>query len=288
VIGNQESESSRLWISYLWTCREERDFTYLASQMTSADIDATYDSIELQPASNFWRRIEQRLLSINFDGWLYVLTHQVLTRKACADELIAAIEQVLIRKGPDFPMVGLLHGIAAQYLPSALKVRPCLSLENPEWKVQVSNTLKKRAPAGTVQPVRQDTRFAWKFHSCWGGDPSATAIEVGTKIEGIKHWRFAIPRSIRAARWGSGAAGGGEFLTPDQDVAMGYGRFGSTDVAWFGATGCISGTRSAYIVFSGPLPELVCFGPAENAAGPPRQMEVVRINQGNLLVTQPM
>ncbi len=288
MIGSQGSECSRLWISYLWTCREERDFTYLASQIRSAETEATYDSIELQPDFHLWQRIEQRLLSIDFDGWMYVLTHQVLTHGTCADELIAAIDQMLMRKGPDFPMVGLLHGIAAQYLPSALRVRPCLSLENPEWRRQLSNALNQRAPSKKKQPMRQDTRFTWKIHSCWGGDPSATAIEVGTELEDIRYWRFAIPRSIRAARWGSGAAGGGEILPPKQGVAMGYGRFGSMDVAWFGATGGVSSTESAYIVFSGALPDLVCFGPAENVVGPPHRMEIVRISRNRLLITQPM
>ncbi len=183
-------------------------------------------------------------------------------------------------------MVGLLHGIAAEYLPSALKMRPCLSLENPGWRSQVRSALKQRAPSPKKQPMQQATRFTWKIHTCWGGDPSATAIEVGTVNEDITHWRFAIPRSIRAAQWGSGASGGGKISPPKQGLAMGYGRFGSTDVAWFGATGGLSSTESAYIVFSGALPDLVCFGPAENSVGPPHRMETFRINWDGLLFTR--
>jgi hypothetical protein len=286
VIGSHASDCSRLWISYLWTRREEKDFTYLASEMKSADVEATYDSIELQQDFHMWQRIEQRLLSIDFDGWMYVLTHQVLTHKKFADQLIAAIDQILMRKGPDFPMVGLLHGIAAQYLPSPLKARPCLSLEDPAWRQLVSDTLRKRAPSPMMPPLRQDTRFNWRIHPCWAGNPSATAIEVGTKFEVIRHWRFAIPRSMRTAEWGSGAAGGGKFQAPEQGVAMGYGRFGLTDVAWFGATGSISRNNSAYMVFSGALPDLVCFGSAETAMGPPRVMEIVRLGQNSLELTQ--
>ncbi len=96
MVGNQQSECSRLWISYLWARREERDFSYVASQMRSAEIEATYDSIELQPDFHLWQRIEQRLLSIDFNGWMYVLTYQIFTRGSCADELIAAIDRMLV------------------------------------------------------------------------------------------------------------------------------------------------------------------------------------------------
>lgn len=287
MIESQGLERSRLWISYLWTNREEKDFSYLVPHLSSPEVEPTFDSIELQPDLQLWQRIEQRLLAIDFTGWLYVLTHQVLTRKACADGLISGINKMLLHKGPAFPMVGLMYGIKAQYLPAPLRMRPCLSLEDSEWKNQLSGVLKQLAASTKKQAGRRDSRFTWKIHHGWGGDSSATAVEVAPGAEDIRHWRFAIPKETQVARWGLGAAGGGEILPPSQGVAMGYGKFGSTDVAWFGATGGITGAESAYIVFSGAPPEVVCFGPAENPMGPPRQMEIVRIGGSNPTISQP-
>ena len=137
-------------------------------------------------------------------------------------------------------MLGLLHGIAAQYVPLALRVRPCFSLGDPDWKLRVLQTLKQRALEGRSQPISKETQFKWKIHPCYAGDPSLTAIEVAPRQDSIPYWRFAIPRSAQAARWGVGAAGGGEISPIKFGVARGTGRYGSYDVAWFGAANGVS------------------------------------------------
>ncbi len=93
MIGIKQSECPRLWISYPWTSREERDFSCLVPQLMDVKIEAVYDSLELQPNLRLWQRIIQRLLSIDFDGWAYLLTHQFLARGSCTSELISAIDQ---------------------------------------------------------------------------------------------------------------------------------------------------------------------------------------------------
>lgn len=126
--GSQRSGCARIWISYLWSGGAEGDFRYLVPQLKGVNIEALYDSLQVRPDIRLQQRIMQRLLSIDFDGWAYILTHQFLTRRTCADELIEAIDQALLQMGPGFPVVGLLHGIAAQQVPPMLRVRPCLSV----------------------------------------------------------------------------------------------------------------------------------------------------------------
>jgi hypothetical protein len=270
----------RLWISYMQASGEERDFTYLVAQLREANIEATYDSLRLRPDIRLGQRIVQRLLSVGFDGWMYVLTHQLLTRGTCADELIAAVEETRQQIGPEFPMVGLLHGIDAQHVPLVLRVRPCLSLGDPDWKRRVLQALKRRAPEGKTGAVPDETQFIWRIHSCYDGDSSMTAIEVAPRLESIPYWRFAIPKSAQAVRWGVGAAGGGEISPIKFGVARGSGRYGSCDVTWFGAANSVSNTESAYVVFCRPLPDFVCFGPAEGPLGPPGHMEILHTSHG--------
>jgi hypothetical protein len=274
VTDTQRTGPIRLWVSHLWTGREVADFSYLVAQLEEAGIDATYESLQVQPESRSPERIAQRLQSVGFDGWAYVLTHQFLTRKTCVDELILTIDQTLRRAGPNFPMLGLLHGVTAQQLPAQVRVRPCLSVGDPDWTRKVRDALEHRGNARTPSHPKAETRFLWRVHSAYGGDPSLTAIEVVCRFELIQYWRFAIPRSAQAAQWGVGPAGGGQISPVRFSVARGTGRYGSYEVSWFGAANGVSPNESAYIVFSGPLPEFVCFGPADSPSGPAGHLEI--------------
>lgn len=274
---NNQGTRPRLWISYAWIGKEERDFSYLLPQLKERNIEAVYDSMPVESHVRLSQRIVHRLLSVNFDGWLYILTHQVVSRRACADELIASIDHTLLHKGPEFPMIGLLHGIGVQSVPTALKVRPYLASGDPEWRQRLFKILRRPPATQNKEIASQDTRFIWRIHKCYGGDPTMTAIEVGSKFESIQCWRLAVPKSARVSKWGVGAAGGGEISPIKFAVTKGSAIYGGHDISWFGAANAVSTTESAYVVFSGPAPEIVCFGPAESPSGPPAQMEVLRV-----------
>ena len=278
MADSQMPLNPHLWINYPYINSEERDFSYLISQLKKANIEAAYDSFQLMPDVRLWERIVPRLVSIGFDGWLYILTHQCFTRRTYTDELTAAIDKITLRLGPEFPMIGLMHGIATQNVPPALRVRPCISLGDSEWKQQLSETLRNRVLPGKDRTMRKETRFSWKIHSCYGGDPSMTAVEVRSMAERIQYWRFAVPKSTQTARWGQGPAGGCDISRVRFAEAKGSGRFEHRDILWFGAANTVSDTESAYAVFLGPLPDFICFGPAKSPFGPPDSMEVMRPN----------
>ncbi len=274
MTNGQKLERLRLWVTYPWINKEERDFTFLVSQLEEAHLDSVYDSLEILPDKHLWERTVQRLASIGFDGWLYILTHQCFTRKVFTDELNTAIDRALERMGSDFPVVGLLYGISSQHVPPVLRVRPCVSLGDADWKQQVSYMMKQRTPHGKKAQGQPETRFVWKVHPCYGDNPSLTAVEVRSKDESIQYWRFAIPKSSHPAQWGQGPSGGKEISRIRFAEASGLGRYGNHEVTWFGAANIISNTESAYAVFSGSLPEFICFGPAQSPFGSPKDMEI--------------
>jgi len=175
--------------------------------------------------------------------------------------------------GPDFPMVGLLYGIASQQAPPMLRIRPCISLGDPNWRQQISEVLKN-STRSRKRIARDETHFIWKVHPCFGGDPALTAVEVRSRDESVQYWRFAIPKAAHPVRWGQGASGGREISHIRFAEATGSGRFGNHEITWFGAANIISNTESAYAVFPGPLPSFICFGPAKNPFGPPGRMEI--------------
>jgi hypothetical protein len=274
MADSQKVEGVRLWISYPWIGKEERDFTYLVDQLKDADIEAIYDSLQLLPEMHLWQRTLQRLQGVGFDGWLYILTHQCFTRRTCSEELTAAIDRTLQHMGLDFPVVGLLYGIATQHVPPMLRTRPCISLADPDWKHQISDVFKRRAPRVRKGIARDESRFIWKVHSCFCDDPSLTAIEVRSKEGSVPYWRFAIPAPAQAIQWGQGPSGRRDLVPARFAEATGSGRCQNRSVAWFGAARNISNAESAYAVFSGPLPDFICFGPAMSPFGPPGKMEV--------------
>jgi hypothetical protein len=101
-----------------------------------------------------------------------------------------------------------------------------------------------------------------------------TAIEVQTKGERIQYWRFAVPKAAKVVRWGQGRSGGSEISRVIFAEAKGSGKYENREVAWFGAANTISNTESAYVVLSGPLPDFICFGPAQMPFGSPGKMEL--------------
>ncbi len=283
--ANLDSRSSRLWITYPWVVKEEKDFRYLPAELRSTSIDATYDSLRLTPNSHLWHRVVQRLLSVNVDAWCYVLTKEVVDQQVCMDELTAAVDKVPWHMGSDFPLAGLIYGINRENLPSTLRMHPCLSVEDPSWRTQVLELLHTRGPVINKQEVLE-RRYCWRIHTNYQGNPALTAVEVGTWGVGIPFWRFAVPGSCQPIRWGSGPAGGGPLSPVRMAGAQGVIRYKERNFIWFGAASKISQTESAYLVYSGALPEYLCFGPAESPFGPPGPMEILRTKMGRHSITE--
>ena len=266
-----QAKHPHLWIAYPWVQREERDFGYVIPQLKEAGVEATFDSIQLDPETPLWQQIVPRLVGSHIEAFAGIVTAPCLTRRACADELVTALDQTLQYMGPDFTRVGLLHGIAAQDLPPTLRLLPCVSLADPDWNQHVAEALKTRPRS---QGPENHTRFTWKIHPSYRGNPALTAVEVCSKCENIQYWRFAIPKSVAPYYWGQGPSGGGDISPVRVAPVKGSGRYARYEVTWFGAANAITNTESAYALFAGQLPEFVCFGSAKGPHGPPARMEL--------------
>ena len=275
VIDNQTGTGlPKLWISYPWISREERNFSYLTRHLRNVRFDAEYDSFKIMPEAQLSQRVVQRLQGIGFDGWLYILTHQCITRREYTDELIAAIDQTRLHMGPRFPMVGLMYGIASTHLPPMIRILPCVSLGDPNWNTHVREVFAKNHSSGVQPEARKESRFIWDIHPGYGGDSKLTCIEVRTRGETVEEWRFAVPKSSSLLRWGQGNSGGGEISKVRFGEVSGTGHYDQNEVFWFGASNSVSNSESAYIIFSGKLPDFICFGPAKNSNGIPGRMEI--------------
>ncbi len=273
VADNQAVEHPRLWINYPYIDKEERDFSYLVPQLKNANIDVVYDSFRMMSDTHLWARVVPRLISIGFDGWMYILTHQCFTRRAYTDELTAAIDQVTNTWAsvPDdwidawdcHPECAAGASHAPLYLPGRSR-----------RKAQLSDVLRKRMRPERKERCRrkhaimEDPSLLWRRSFDDGG-------------RGPLHGRtdpvLALRNSQTAIRRdGAGAVGRAENFACSFAEARGTGRHEGRDITWFGAANTISDTESAYAVFLGPLPDFICFGPAKNPFGPPGSMEIMR------------
>ena len=262
-----KNTSQHLYITHPAARRNDVDFAYLARQLRAAGLAATYDRIELSPGDDLWSRISEQVGSADTAGWAYVITSRCLTDRFCRDQLLCALDRACEERGAGFPLVALLHGIAAQNLPPALKLRPCVHLADPQWKERIKTFLGRHGAEDGAQ-------FLWRIHPSYGGDASKTAIEVAPRTESVRFWRFAVPAAIPPVHWGHGPSGGGAISPLRFTVVKGAGKLKNTEIVWFGSEDCLSQAESAYAVFHGRLPEFICFGRARNPSGPPLQMEM--------------
>jgi hypothetical protein len=216
MVETQNVASHRLLISYPWISKEERDFAYLVNQLKAANIEATYDSYQILPGRHLWQRIEQRLSSIGFDGWLYILTHQCFTGGMFANTLSTAIDQTTQRLCPEMPVAGLMYGVAAQNVPPALRGRPCISLGDPAWRQQLSEILERRTRQSKGTAAQVETRFVWRIHPNYGNNPSMTAVEVRARHESVEYWRFDSkrPRDMEGMETGKSPGSAPPILSP--------------------------------------------------------------------------
>jgi hypothetical protein len=260
----------RLVLTHAGRRNDEWECARIARQLSTIGILVAYDAVQMGPGKGLWDHISARFSSQEINAWAYLLTPPCLADRNCTNELLSALDRVCSMKGAGFPLVGLLHGISAQSLPPALKLRPFVHLADPGWTEQVKSILTRRL-------AESRTQFLWKIHECYGGDTSKTAIEVCPREEGIHHWRFAVPASSLPRQWGRGASGGGSLSPFRFSVSKGAGKLENTDITWFGSEDFLPPTESAYVVFNGTLPDFICFGSAKTPAGPPGEMEIYRL-----------
>lgn len=249
----------------------EADFSFIAHQLKTVHVDANFECFQLRPGENLWERISPWITSSGIAGWAYILTAGNLKNQGCMKELLAAQELAIRERGARFPVVGLLyHGVAAQTLPLTLRLRPCIHVADQNWKEQLQGAITRNTPV-------ENSEFSWIVHRTYGGDSNKTAIEVCPRSDVVKCWRFAVPRSAHAVRWGCGSPHGGEISPVLFSALRGTGRLENTEINWFGCEDALSQTVSAYVVFEGQLPDFVCFGRARTPASAPGRMEIFRL-----------
>lgn len=224
----------KLWITYAWVDNEDKDIDYIMKTLeATGKLDVRFDKRNLIPGQRIWPQIADEITNPNkCNAWAYVVTSNSLKSEKCVEELSYALLRALDKRGENFPIIGLLHNVSPKDLPPSLKIRLCISLNQPDWSERVVAAVEKRAPdynTPELSPVILKLHNIENLTKCPKGSkivleirphfdvwcPFVAAIPLGER-EKLKGWAHGpsgyIPKvsALFGAGEGGGALGSGE------------------------------------------------------------------------------
>lgn len=265
-----------LWITYAWKDNDEGNFDYLVQELKNFGVNTRYDKIELIAGQRLWSQIADKINDDGTTGWAYLITPNSLQSEACLEELYYALNRALESKDKVFPLIGLVVSeVLFQSVPTALKIRLCVSLANPLWKEQIKAGLE-------LKPVQQfdtpQTRFIYKVTQHFNGVGIVTVVEIRPRFEEAYFWRIAVPNTAHIQGFGIGPSNTGSTVgNLEMSVQGGQINVNGRPFQIVGAANKLTAGTSAYIFIDNETPDTVLFGLASNALGTPSQWEQLRL-----------
>lgn len=263
-----------MWLTYAWKDNDDGDFHHLVARLEEAGLDVAYDRIQLVPGRRLWDQIAARITSGDIAGWAYLVTPASLASQACREELAYALDRALRSTEEEFPLIGLIHGVPVDELPTALRVRFCVDVADPDWVDAVVAAIEGRPPkveAPDPGGIRLD------FHQSYGADGSYGAFEFRPRFGEVTYWRLAFPVELADASVGSGPAGGGAVGGNMENYVDGNTEIEGMSMRFVGSGNTLTPGTSAYLSFHGQPPSAVCFGVSSQPYELPEQWTIWRV-----------
>lgn len=183
---------AKLFLTYAWKDNEDRDVEYVVKELREAGLDVTYDKAEFLVGDRLWEQIDKAFKDPAITGWAIYTTEASLRSPACKEELAYALERALDPAGRPFPMIAILPAPVDEDMHRALKVRLWVSLQDPDWKARIVDSLhgRKTVPdLSDIGPVgvrwhRHDDLWimeVWPRAGRW--DPFYVRLPPGEQVE---------------------------------------------------------------------------------------------------------
>lgn len=249
-----------LWLTYAWSDNEGGDFDRLVARLEESGIDVVFDRIQLIPGRRLWEQIADRITSGDLSGWGYFLTPASLESQACREELAYALDRALGSQGPEFPLIGLLHGVPISEVPAALRIRLCVDLADPDWVESVVSSVEGRP---RQLPASDPGRIRLEFHPQYDAATGQSAFEFRPRLGQVTYWRVAFPPGLLDASVGSGPAGGGGVGGSMNNYLDGTVTIDGESMRFVGSGDRLTAGTSAYLIYSGHPPAKICFGESQ-------------------------
>lgn len=252
----------KLWLTYCWKDNEDLDVDYIVQELGKAGLAVQLDRRQLVTGQRLWEQIDAGITRPeNSDAWAIVVSKQSLESGPCREEIAYALDRALQARGGGYPLMGIfVEQIAHELIPSVIRTRLYVSLEDGEWVERIRSGTHGESPKITpaVIPPQSIT-----FHRNRGGH--ALVVEARPRAG---YWNPCAIRVLAAER----NLIEGVVVRPSKKVpALSTREFREgyhpSDRQWWmydgGEAATASPTMSMYAFFNG-APSRLLIGPADD------------------------
>lgn len=254
--------NKKLWLTYAWKDNEDKDIDFIVQELDKTGLEVKFDRRNLVPGQRLWVQIGGAITDpAECDAWGIVLTGNSIASEACIEELSYGLERALSAKGEAFPVFALLHGIPAESLPPALKIRLNIPLENNDW---VAQTIAAVEGQPTGLPVQGLDQWVIKEH------PTADeiALEIRPRFDRISPFGVAVDLNEKLSGNVTKCSPGPANRVPTGHVAHNWINSETTltdgTAAWVWGADNEANATSSYYLFYKERPRRVWFGHQQN------------------------
>lgn len=137
-----------IWLTYAWDDNKEGDVDFIAQELIKAGLDVKLDRWNLTVGKRLWEQIESFIKDESkCDGWAIFATQSSLGNEKCKEEFYYALDRALEARNKEFPILALFPGrVDNTLLPSGIKTKLYVSLEDLEWVERIKSSLENREP----------------------------------------------------------------------------------------------------------------------------------------------
>lgn len=248
----------KLWLTYAWKDNEDKDIDFIVQELDQAGLEVRFDRRNLIPGQRLWVQIGGAITDpAECDAWGIVLTGNSIASEACVEELSYALERALSAKGESFPVFALLHGIPAESLPPALKIRLNIPLGNNDWVAQTIAAVEGRS---TGLPITGLDQWVIKEHP----NADAYVLEIRPRFERISPFAVAVDLDEKQSGNVTHCSPGPADKIPSGHVATHWINSETTltdgIAAWVWGADNEANSTSSYYLFYKRRPKRVWFG----------------------------
>ncbi len=181
-------------ISYAWNDNAQSDVDFAAQELVRVGLKVKLNHWNIRAGKRLWEQIEHFIQEeTESDAWLIYATQNSLSSEVCKEEFSYALDQVLKRRGNNFPIIAVFPGpVDASLIPAGNRTCLNVSLTDLEWKEQVKAVTELRSPSPARPQLEPFTIHIHQGNSVAGNH---LAIEVRPREGTWSPFFAAVPLS---------------------------------------------------------------------------------------------
>jgi hypothetical protein len=159
IFKQTQCKMKAIWITYSWEDNKNGDVEFIAQEIEKSGMNVKLDRWNLQAGKRLWEQIDKFITNpAECDAWAIIATQNSLGSEPCKEEISYALARALDTRGKAFPLIGIFNtSIDKELIPSAIKARLYVSLQDKDWIERIKSTLEDRIPNISRPPLEPYT-----------------------------------------------------------------------------------------------------------------------------------